>query len=194
MAWFMLHRLRKAWEQAGRSGPYGGPVEIDETYIGGTGRNKHCSRKLKAGRGPVGKTLVVGIKDRDSNSITASPMKSVSQNSVGKMIRESVGKGSKVYINYSSVFARVDNHESVNHSMGEHVRRKVYTNGVESFWWPFKRGFHGTYHHMSPKHLHRYVNEFAGRHAIRHRDTIDQMRDWVAALVGKPLLDREPVK
>ena len=73
------------------------------------------------------------------------------------------------------------------HSVGEYVREQVHTNGVESFWSMLKRGYHGTYHKMSPKHLQRYVNEFAGRHNVRSLDTLDQMSAIVRGLEGKRL-------
>lgn len=66
-------------------------------------------------------------------------------------------------------------HEAVKHSVGEYVRDMAHTNGMESFWAMLKRGYHGTYHHMSEKHLDRYVGEFAGRHNMREQDTVDQM-------------------
>ena len=66
-------------------------------------------------------------------------------------------------------------HEAVNHSAGEYVRGMAHTNGIESFWSMLKRGYQGTYHKMSPKHLERYINEFSGRHNVREADTIDQM-------------------
>ncbi len=50
-----------------------------------------------------------------------------------------------------------------------------------------KRGYHGTYHHMSPTHLDRYVTEFAGRHNQRELDTVDQMGTMVRGLDGKRL-------
>ena len=78
-------------------------------------------------------------------------------------------------------------HEAVRHSLGEYVRGMVHTNGIESFWAMLKRAHKGTYHHMSPKHLQRYVNEFAGRHNVREADTIDQMTALVAAMIGKRL-------
>ena len=65
----------------------------------------------------------------------------------------------------------------------------AHTNGIESFWAMLKRGYHGTYHKMSRKHLDRYVAEFAGRHNLRPLDTKDQMRHIVSDLDG----ERPPV-
>ena len=79
------------------------------------------------------------------------------------------------------------NHQTVNHSVREYVRGQVHTNGIESFWALLKGGYHGTHHHMSPKHLHRYVNEFAGRHGVRELDTIKQMRVVAKGLDRKRL-------
>ena len=81
--------------------------------------------------------------------------------------------------------------KSVKHSIGEYVRDQAHTNGVESFWSLLKRGFNGTYHKMSPKHLDRYVNEFANRHNIRDKDTIEQMRTMVDGMALKRLKYRE---
>jgi len=64
-------------------------------------------------------------------------------------------------------------HSSVNHSVGEYVRERVHTNGIESFWVMLKRGFQGTFHKMSPKHLDRYINEFVGWHNMREVDTME---------------------
>ena len=72
---------------------------------------------------------------------------------------------------------------------------KVHTNGVESFWSMLKRAPQGgAFHRLSPKHLQRYVDEFAGRHHIRDRDTIDQMNAIVAGLVGKRLMYRDLIR
>ena len=84
-------------------------------------------------------------------------------------------------------------HETVKHSVSEYVNGMVHTNGIESFWALLKRGYHGTYHHMSEKHLSRYVGEFSGRHNVRDRNTIDQMSGLARGMVGKRLTYRELV-
>ena len=84
-------------------------------------------------------------------------------------------------------------HESVRHSVGEYVSDMAHTNGVESFWSMLKRAHKGVYHKISPKHLQRYVDEFSGRHGMRERDTLDQMKSVVAGMVGKRLMYRELV-
>ena len=80
---------------------------------------------------------------------------------------------------------------TIKHSVGEYVSHMAHVNGVEAFWSLLKRGFHGTYHKMSPKHLDRYVQEFAGRHNDRDRDTIDQMSRIVTGMASKRLRYRD---
>lgn len=75
--------------------------------------------------------------------------------------------------------------ESVNHSVKEYVNGQAHTNGIESFWVLLKRGYYGTYHKMSPKHLHRYVDEFSGRPNIREQGTVDQMAFIAKGFVGE---------
>ena len=73
------------------------------------------------------------------------------------------------------------------HSVGEYVDGHIHTNGVESFWSMLKRAHKGVYHKLSPKHLQRYVNQFAGRHNIREFDTLEQMAAVTEGLAGKRL-------
>ena len=82
-------------------------------------------------------------------------------------------------------------HEALNHSVGEYVRGMAHTNGIESFWATLRRAHKGVYHKLSPKHLHRYIAEFAAKHNIREADTLDQMAAVVAGMVGKRLCYRD---
>ena len=85
------------------------------------------------------------------------------------------------------------NHEAVHHSVSEYVREKAHTNDVESFWAALKCGIEASFSHISPKHAQRYVDEFCWRHNIRDQDTINQMRDLVARMVGRRITHRELV-
>ena len=78
-------------------------------------------------------------------------------------------------------------HEAVKHSVKEFVKDMAHTNGIESFWSMLKRGYVGTYHKMSFKHLGRYAAEFAGRHNVRRLDTAGQMEALVRSMAGKRL-------
>ena len=79
-------------------------------------------------------------------------------------------------------------HESVNHSAREYFKNMARVNGVESFWATLKRSVNGTFHHLSKKHLQRYVNQFCGKHNLRDMDTMHQMEHVVAGMVGRRLM------
>ena len=187
-AWFMLHRLREAWERPGDL--FTGPVEVDETYMGGKRKNmSNAKGKELTGRGPVGKTAVVGAKDRKSNQVAAMPVEHTDAETLQGFISQNTKDGAQVYTDEATGYQGLPfAHETVKHSVKEYVNGQAHTNGIESFWAMLKRGYHGVYHRMSPQHLQRYVNEFAGRHNIRDKDTIDQMNAIVSGLVGKRLL------
>lgn len=185
-AWFMLHRLREAWKIAGLE-KFTGPVEVDETYMGGKEANKHDRKKLKSGRGGVGKTPIVGIKDRKTNKVVARVVPNVKKPTLQGFIGEQVNPSAEKFTDNNTAYNGLENRESVNHSIGEYVNGRIHTNGIESFWSMFKRSHKGIYHKMSPKHLQRYVDEFVGRHYSRSSNTIDQMRGVVEMATGKDL-------
>ena len=159
-AWYMLQRIRTAMGNDG-SIILSGIVEIDEAYIGGKESNKHESRKLKEGRGPVGKTAVIGIKERNGKTV-AKVVESADKVTAEGMIEEHVSENATVNTDESAIYNGVSKkrkHTKVNHSAKVFVDGMASTNGIESVWSVLKRMFYGTYHQFSKKHLQRYVDE-----------------------------------
>ena len=190
-AWYMLHRLRTASETGEEL--FSGPVEADEKYCGGRRANMSNAkrRELKeAGfaQGPAGKTVVAGIKDRDTNKVVGKVVEKTDAATFQGFVKGHTEEGAQVYTDEATAYTGIDRpHETVKHSTSEYVRGQAHVNGMESFWAMMERGHDGIYHKMSPKHLQRYVDEFAKRHNIRDKDTIDQMGDIVRGMVGKRL-------
>ena len=187
-AWFLAHRLREAWKDHGTQ--FTGPVEVDEMYMGGLRENMpKAKRKTLKGRGPVGKTVVVGAKDRATNRVSAKVIPTAGKHILHRFIAERTAPGAKVYTDDYAVYRGMPfAHESVRHVDGEYVRGDAHTNGIESFWSMLKRAHKGTFHRLSAKHLDRYVREFAGRHNARNADTIDMMGGAVRGMIGKRLV------
>ena len=187
-AWFVLQRLREAC--AGKMDKLSGIVEVDECFVGGKEANKHESKKLRAGRGPVGKAAVLGLRERGGRTISM-PIENTDRETLHNAIYDNVELGSTVMTDEAVAYKNMPfyNHESVNHVGGEYARDSVSTNGIESVWALLKRGIYGTWHQVSVKHLNRYVDEVAFRLNAGNvqRHTLDRLDSFVDAVDGKRL-------
>ena len=172
------------------AGAFAGPVEVDETFVGGKESNRHARNRKHLGRGPVGKTAVVGVRDRASRKVRAAVVPDTTGATLRGFVKAHTAPDAMVYTDGEPGYAGLPHHAAVRHSAGEYVSGKAHTNGMESFWSLFKRAYVGTFHKLSPKHLDRYVQEFAAKNDIRDLGTLAQMRDTVLRLVGRHLLYR----
>ena len=189
-AWFMLQRLREAC--SGKMDKLSGLIEVDECFVGGKEANKHESKKLRMGRGAVGKTAVVGLRERGGRTI-AFPVENTDKEALQGAVLDNVEIGSQVMTDEASGYQGMDglfySHATVNHGAGEYSREGVHTNGIESVWALLKRGVYGTWHHVSAKHVARYVNEVTFRlnagNVANH--TLARLDSFIAAVDGQRL-------
>ena len=186
-AWHLAHRLRKSFEDDDRY--FNGIVEANDSYFCGLEKNKHKDNKLNSGRGAVGKKAVAGLKDRDSNKVTAKVIENTKRITLHGFIGDNVVQGSTVCTDDFMSYRNMDgyDHHFVRHSVGEYVDENIHINGMESFWSVLKRAHKGKFHKIRHKHLDRYVTKFAGWHSNRSLDTIRQMENIVRGKIGKQL-------
>ncbi|MXW84522.1 MAG: IS1595 family transposase [Boseongicola sp. SB0667_bin_21] len=137
-------------------------------------------------------TAVVGAKCRTSNKVVAKVVQTTDKATLHQFVDDMTDPDTVVYTDDAVAYQGIPNpHETVKHSVSQYADGMAHTNGIESFWATIKRAHKGTLHKLSPKQLHRYVSEFSAKNNIRDLDTLCQMRDTVARLVGKKLLYRD---
>jgi transposase-like protein len=199
-AWFMAHRLRLAMNHE-PGAPFGGIVEIDETYVGG--KLRIGSQAVKPGERPKdhpshtsNKAPVFSLVQR-GGSVKSYYMPKVTAKNLRPIIDKIVTKDAHVMTDDSTVLdsAAFDRkHSKVNHKEKEYVRMEngelITTNTIESYFAILKRGINGTYHHCDAKHLHRYLAEFDFRYNNRIAKGVDDLErtdNLLQGVVGKRL-------
>jgi transposase-like protein len=192
-AWFILHRIRLAM-QSGSCEKFGGsgPVEADETMIGGLARFMHKDKKATkiTGTGGSGKELVMGLLDRETGKVRVKHIANRKRHTLQEEVRANVEAGAEVFTDELASYTGLDAdyvHQFVNHAE-EYVCGNVHTNGIENFWSLLKRGLKGTYVSVEPFHLFRYLDEQAFRYNNRKdMDDGDRFSAVVSQIVGKRL-------
>ena len=191
-AWFLMQRIREGFIK-GHDLPFPGPVEADETAVGGKRKNMSNAKRKElrdagAGRDSVSKAIVAGVKDRESRQVSAAVVEWTDAKTLQRFVLDRTENVGTVYADESRAYTGLPRaYEAVNHSAGEYVRSEVTVNSMEGFWSLFRRGYHGTFHHLSGKHLDRYVREFTGRNNIRDLHALEQMAFLARAIVCKRL-------
>lgn len=191
-AWFMLHRIRLAMSTESFNAPLSGEVEADETYVGGKEKNKHASRKLRLGTGPVGKAAVMGLLERHGE-VRAKHVPNNRKRTVQKAVQENVTPGSTVYTDALASYTGLEAayiHEVIDHAES-YVRGQVHTNGLENFWSLFKRTIYGRYHSVEPFHLDRYLAEATQRFNTRTLDDSERFAIITGQIAGRRLTYEE---
>lgn len=195
-ALFLMHRIRYAMKPDRSGAMLCGTVEIDETYVGGKPRYKGQSKR---GRG-TNKTPVVAMVER-GGTVRADVAQTVNAHNLRKAIQQNIAPGTSIMtddlILYKPAIQGHGPHRVVKHSAGEYVNKDdptLHTNTIEGFFSLLKRGFYGTYHAVSKKHLHRYLAEFEFRYGTRHVDDGERVQKAMKQAVGKRLMYHEPVQ
>lgn len=197
-AWFLLHRLRYAFDHPNFKKVVGNVVEIDECGVGGESYNKHSSKKARNEEGNTisTKACVIGMRERGGN-VVAKVVFDRTRESLLPVVYENVKDGCVVMTDEYSAYTDLRNyydHYTVNHSAKEYVNKMAHTNGIENFWSHLKRGVDGIYHQISREHLQSYVNEFVLRFNTRKFQTQTRFDLVLSGIAGKRLTYEQLIK
>lgn len=196
-AWFMLHRLRFAFNTDSFKKEFDGVVEIDETYMGGEDFNKHKNKRSgNRGRNNDVKAPVLGMKDRKTGTVKAFVVPNTQAEILLPIIKKEIERDSIVITDEYSAYRNLHkdfSHGKVTHSAKEFVTGMFHTNGIENFWLHLKRGVDGIYHWVSKEHLQSYVDEYTLRYNTRKMTTSGRF-DLVLANVAGRLTYKELTK
>lgn len=194
-AWFLTHRIRLAMTQeplVSLLGVGGGVVEIDETFIGGKEKNKHAHKRIRKGRGAVGKIPVLTLIQRDGEARTFK-VPNVKRSTLQAIVLPNVEVTANIMTDelasYRGLGKHFASHETIDHSK-EYVRGIVHTNFAESYHSLVKRAIVGAYHHLSEKHLPLYLAEFELRWNTRKLSDGERTERVIKAAEGKRLTYR----
>lgn len=168
-AWFVLQRIRESYNEA--TPVFNNPVEVDETFVGAPEKNKHSHKRTpdNQGRSVKTKTAVIGILERQGK-VYAVPVVNTKGSTILPIMRSKVATGNTIYSDEYKPYRALANeyvHEFVCHKVEEYVNGDAHTNGLENYWSHVKRTIFGTYHHVSRKHLGRYLHETSFRYNNR---------------------------
>lgn len=189
-AWFMTHRIRAAMKEPtkGKLGGGGGVVEVDETFWG---NSKRKGRDSKKGRGYHHKEKIFTLVERGGEA-RSFHVPAVNAKTLKPIMLEQIAEDAQVMSDEASCYTKVGRefaaHGVVRHSRGEYVRGNIHTNTIEGFFSLLKRGLVGTFHHVGPQHLHRYIGEFDFRYNNRKVSDAERAEVALKGIAGKRLL------
>jgi transposase-like protein len=179
-AWFMLHRIREMMGDHSDD-MLTGTVEADETYIGGKWKNRSKSKRKERSLASTrydDKTPVFGMVERKGRVRAFAIPDRKLQKTILPKLRDSIHPDATVYTDSHTLYTHINEfflkHSTVNHGLDEYVRGDVHTNNIEAFWSVLKRTIGGTYTHVNPRHLDRYLAEQVYR--FNERDNEDGPR------------------
>jgi transposase-like protein len=174
-AWRILQKIREAMGKDDNdddfTGLMQGIIEADETYVGGKEENKHKHKKFTSA-----KSIIFGMINREKKLAKAFYVKASTYIELAEKIMGNVDFGSTLITDEHKAYTMLRlyyNHKTINHSAKEYVKEdNIHTNTIEGFWSTFKRGVYGIYHHVSKRHLQKYVNEFCFRYNNRENEDV----------------------